>query len=320
MRLIGLDPGLQRTGWGVVEADGTRLRWIASGTLKSDAAGSLATRLAELYRGLATVLERHAPEEAAVEETFLNKNPGSTLKLGHARAVSLLVPALAGLAVHEYSANSIKKSVVGTGHADKEQVACMVRRLLPGFPGDGADATDALAVAICHAHHAQTKKVWTDSLSPLSGARRSFASPSARKGKLRLPERGEGRGEGGQNARRLRADQTDCEKRLWAKLRAGALEGHKFRRQHPIGPYVADFVCLENRIIVELDGGQHNHQSDAKRTAYLQQWGFRVLRYWNNEVSGNLEGVLADIRSALSGPPSPRPSPPEGGERERVAK
>jgi len=300
MRLIGLDPGLQRTGWGVVEADGTRLRWIASGTLKSDAAGSLATRLAELYRGLASVLERHAPEEAAVEETFLNKNPGSTLKLGHARAVSLLVPALAGLAVHEYSANSIKKSVVGTGHADKEQVACMVRRLLPGFAGDGADATDALAVAICHAHHAQTKKVWTDSLSPLSG--------------------GEGRGEGGQNARSLRGNQTDCEKRLWAKLRAGALEGHKFRRQHPIGPYVADFVCVENRIIVELDGGQHNHQSDAKRTAYLQQWGFRVLRYWNNEVSGNLDGVLADIRSALSGPPSPRPSPPEGGERERVAK
>jgi crossover junction endodeoxyribonuclease RuvC len=169
MRLIGLDPGLQRTGWGVVEAEGTRLRWIASGTLKSDSAGSLATRLAELYRGLASVLERHAPEEAAVEETFLNKNPGSTLKLGHARAVSLLVPALAGLAVHEYSANSIKKSVVGTGHADKEQVAMMVRRLLPGFAGDGADATDALAVAICHAHHAQTNKVWTHSLSPPSG-------------------------------------------------------------------------------------------------------------------------------------------------------
>ena len=170
MRLIGLDPGLQRTGWGVVEAEGTRLRWIASGTLKSDGAASLAERLAELYRGLEAVLSQHAPVEAAVEETFLNKNPGSTLKLGHARAVALLVPALAGLAVHEYSANLIKKSVVGTGHADKEQVANMVRRLLPGFAGDGADATDALAVAICHAHHAQTRKVWNPSRNPLSPA------------------------------------------------------------------------------------------------------------------------------------------------------
>ena len=298
MRLIGLDPGLQRTGWGVVEAEGTRLRWIASGTLKSDAAGSLAQRLAELYRGLAAVLERHAPEEAAVEETFLNKNPGSTLKLGHARAVALLAPALAGLAVHEYSANAIKKSVVGTGHADKDQVAAMVRRLLPGFAGDGADATDALAVAICHAHHAQTTRVW-NSLSPPSG--------------------GEGRGEGGHganHARELRRNQIDAEKRLWSKLRAGALDGHKFRRQHPIGPYVADFVCMENRIIVELDGGQHTRQADARRTAYLQQWGFRVLRYWNNEVSRNLDGVLADSRSVLAVPPLTQPSPPEGGERE----
>jgi crossover junction endodeoxyribonuclease RuvC len=172
MRLIGLDPGLQRTGWGVVDVDGTRLRWVASGTLKSDGGASLAERLAELYRALVLVLERHAPVEAAVEETFLNKNPGSTLKLGHARAVSLLAPALAGLPVHEYSANLIKKSVVGTGHADKEQVASMVRRLLPGFAGDGADATDALAVAICHAHHAQTKRVIASSiLSPLRGER-----------------------------------------------------------------------------------------------------------------------------------------------------
>jgi len=301
MRLIGLDPGLQRTGWGVVEAEGTRLRWVASGTLKSDGTGSLAARLAELYRGLACVLEAHHPEEAAVEETFLNKNPGSTLKLGHARAVSLLVPALAGLAVHEYSANAIKKSVVGTGHADKAQVAMMVRRLLPGFAGDGADATDALAVAICHAHHAQTNKVWVaNSLSPLSG--------------------GEGRGEGGQatRARQLRSNQTDGEKRLWAKLRAGALDGHKFRHQHPIGPYVADFVCMENRLVIELDGGQHTEQKDARRTAYLQQWGFRVLRYWNNQLSGNLDGVLADIRAALAVPPLTQPSPPEGGERASI--
>jgi crossover junction endodeoxyribonuclease RuvC len=300
MRLIGLDPGLQRTGWGVVEAEGTRLRWVASGTLKSDGTGSLAARLAELYRGLACVLEAHRPEEAAVEETFLNKNPGSTLKLGHARAVSLLVPALAGLAVHEYSANAIKKSVVGTGHADKEQVAMMVRRLLPGFAGDGADATDALAVAICHAHHAQTRKVWdANSLSPPSG--------------------GEGRGEGGHRARQLRSNQTDVEKRLWAKLRAGALDGHKFRRQHAIGPFIADFVCVERRLVIELDGGQHALAKDAPRTAYLQQWGFRVLRYWNNEVSQNLDGVLTAIRAALAVPPLTQPSPPEGGERALIA-
>jgi len=154
MRLLGLDPGLRRTGWGVIDASGNRLSWIADGVIAVPDAPALAERLAALYRALAALIERHAPDEAAVEETFVNKNPASTLKLGLARGVVLLAPAERGLPVHEYSANLIKKSVVGVGHAEKAQVQMMVRRLLPGCRGASADATDALAVAICHAHHA----------------------------------------------------------------------------------------------------------------------------------------------------------------------
>lgn len=160
MRLMGIDPGLQRTGWGVIEVEGNRLRALAAGVLCSTAARSLAERLTQLYSGLSDVVAAWEPIEAAVEETFVNKNPSSTLKLGHARGIALLVPALAGLPVHEYSANAVKSAVVGTGHASKEQVAAMVRRLLPGFGVETGDATDALAVAICHAHHAQTQRVW----------------------------------------------------------------------------------------------------------------------------------------------------------------
>lgn len=154
MRLIGLDPGLQMTGWGVIEAHGSRLVHIANGCVASDAGRSLADRLVQLHDGLAGVLATYAPAAAAVEETFVNKNPSSTLKLGQARGVALLVPALAGLPVAEYAPNHIKKSVVGTGHAAKEQIRAMVRVLLPGVKIEGADAADALAVAICHAHHA----------------------------------------------------------------------------------------------------------------------------------------------------------------------
>jgi len=144
---------LRNTGWGVIDVRGNRLSYVADGTVKSDSGLSLAERLVQLHDGLAKVLEQFAPTEAAVEETFVNKNAASTLKLGQARAISLLVPAQAGLPVAEYSPNMIKKSVVGAGHADKVQVQMMVRTLLPGAVIDSADAADALAVAICHAHH-----------------------------------------------------------------------------------------------------------------------------------------------------------------------
>lgn len=155
MRLIGLDPGLRRTGWGIIDADGNRLHHVDCGVVAVAQAGALAERLAELFRGLAEVLDRYAPDAAAVEETFVNRNASSTLKLGLARGVVLLAPAERGLPVYEYPANLIKKSVVGFGHAEKRQVALMVRKLLPGAVA-AADAADALAVAICHAHHARS--------------------------------------------------------------------------------------------------------------------------------------------------------------------
>ncbi len=158
MRLIGLDPGLRHTGWGVIDTAGNRLSHVADGVLHTRDSATLAERLAELYRQLGAVLDRFAPETAAVEETFVNKNAGSTLKLGMARGVVLLAPAARGLPVFEYATNLVKKSVVGAGHADKAQVQMMVQRLLPGA-GGGADASDALAVAICHAHHAASRRV-----------------------------------------------------------------------------------------------------------------------------------------------------------------
>ena len=158
MRLIGLDPGLRNTGWGVVDVDGNRLTYVADGTVSPPAKQDLASRLRDLHEGLARVLADFEPDEAAVEETFVNKNPKSTLKLGEARGVVVLAPALAGIPVAEYSANRIKKSVVGAGHATKEQVQMMVGRLLPGCIFSSPDAADALAVAICHAHFAQTAR------------------------------------------------------------------------------------------------------------------------------------------------------------------
>jgi len=160
VRLLGLDPGLRHTGWGVVDVSGNRLTWVADGAIHSANDDSLARRLCQLHRGLLEVLECYRPDEAAVEETFVNKNPLSTLKLGHARAISLLVPAQAGLPVAEYPTNLVKKSVVGAGHADKNQVQVMVRQLLPGCRSSSADAADALAVAICHAHHRATLALW----------------------------------------------------------------------------------------------------------------------------------------------------------------
>lgn len=152
-RLIGLDPGLRRTGWGVIDQTGQHLRYVADGVIATDAGQSLAERLVALDAALAQLMETWLPDEAAVEETFVNRNPSSTLKLGMARGVVLLAPAKRGLVVAEYAPNLVKKSVVGVGHADKAQVQMMVRRLLPGALTTQADAADALAVAICHAHH-----------------------------------------------------------------------------------------------------------------------------------------------------------------------
>ncbi len=158
MRLIGLDPGLRHTGWGIVDVHDNHLSHVADGTVSPPVKQDLANRLRDLHEGLAQVLADYKPDEAAVEETFFNKNPKSTLKLGEARGVVVLAPALAGLRVAEYSANRIKKSVVGAGHATKKQVQMMVGRLLPGWQFSSPDAADALAVAICHAHFAQTAR------------------------------------------------------------------------------------------------------------------------------------------------------------------
>lgn len=157
IRILGIDPGLRRTGWGVVAAEGSRLSFIACGCVESNGKLSLAERLRELHVGLTQVLERHAPHEVAVEETFVNKDAQATLKLGHARAIALLVPALADLSVAEYASNLVKKTVVGVGHAEKAQVGAMVRVLLPKATPQTADAADALAVAITHAQHRQAR-------------------------------------------------------------------------------------------------------------------------------------------------------------------
>jgi crossover junction endodeoxyribonuclease RuvC len=160
MRVLGLDPGLRHTGWGIIDIAGSRLLHVADGIAHAAADQPLATRLVSLFRQIIVVVERFRPDEAAVEESFVNRNPASTLKLGVARGVVLLAPAERGLPVAEYSANLIKKAVVGAGHADKAQVALMVRRLLSGQAIGSADAADALAVAICHAHHAETRRIW----------------------------------------------------------------------------------------------------------------------------------------------------------------
>jgi crossover junction endodeoxyribonuclease RuvC len=161
MKHLGLDPGLRHTGWGIVEADGNRLRHIANGSVSPDPSLPMAARLAVLHDAIIEIIAAHAPDSAAVEETFMSRNAASALKLGQARGVVLLAPARAGLPVAEYSANTIKKSVVGVGHAEKRQIDMMVRMLLPGCDPAGPDAADALAVAICHAHHAATARRWS---------------------------------------------------------------------------------------------------------------------------------------------------------------
>ncbi len=160
MRLLGLDPGLRRTGWGIVDMAGNRLTRIAEGVIRSDETQAMALRLVSLFRGVLAVIDEYQPQEAAVEETFVNKNAVTTLKLGLARGVVMLAPAERGLLVAEYASTAVKKAIVGTGHADKTQVQMMVGRLLPGALTTQADAADALAVAICHAHNAGTGRLW----------------------------------------------------------------------------------------------------------------------------------------------------------------
>lgn len=153
MLILGLDPGLGTTGWGLIRAEGNRLSHLANGKLKTDSTAPLPRRLAHLDAMLAALVADHAPQAAAVEEVFVNANPQSTLKLGQARGVVLCAAARSGIEVGEYKPSTVKKAVVGTGAADKAQVHAMVARLLPGVKIDGPDAADALAVAICHAHH-----------------------------------------------------------------------------------------------------------------------------------------------------------------------
>jgi crossover junction endodeoxyribonuclease RuvC len=157
-RIIGLDPGLRITGWGIIDSEGSSLSHVDHGIVTSQSEDPLSSRILSLYTQLTDIIQRYSPDEAAVEETFMNKNPLSALKLGTARGVVLLAPAQAGLHVAEYSANKVKKSVVGVGHADKAQVAMMVGHLLPKSGGVTQDAADALAIAICHAHHRSSSR------------------------------------------------------------------------------------------------------------------------------------------------------------------
>ena len=159
MRVLGIDPGLRNLGWGVIDVAGARLTHVANGICHSspgDGAGDLAQRLLTLHSQLTEVLRQYAPDAAAVEQTFVNKDAVATLKLGQARGIALLVPAQFGLTVGEYAPNAVKKTVVGVGHADKGQVDHMVKVQLPGVKIAGPDAADALAIAICHAHHLQS--------------------------------------------------------------------------------------------------------------------------------------------------------------------
>ena len=153
MRVLGIDPGLERTGWGIIDHEGSRLSFVAAGVIRSKSTEPMAVRLCRIDAELTKVIAEFKPDTSAIEETFVNSNSASSLKLGQARGVAILAPARAGLDVGEYAANTVKKSVVGAGHAAKDQIAMMIKVLLPTSGELAADAADALAVAICHAHH-----------------------------------------------------------------------------------------------------------------------------------------------------------------------
>ncbi len=156
IRILGIDPGLRRTGWGVIVIEGNRLGFLACGSVATDDKATLAERLVTIHDGLRRVVAEHVPDEAAVEATFVNKDAVATLKLGQARGIAMLVPALAGLAVAEYAPNAVKKAVIGVGHGEKRQIHMMVKVLMPRAVFDSEHAADALAIAICHAHHRQS--------------------------------------------------------------------------------------------------------------------------------------------------------------------
>ena len=153
IRILGIDPGLRRTGWGLIESDGNRLIHVACGSLETSERAALGQRLVVIHDGLIAVIEKYNPHEAAVEMTFVNSNAAATLKLGQARGIAMLVPARAGLTVAEYAPNLVKKSIVGSGHAEKTQIRMMIGVLLPKADPQSEDAADALAIAVCHAHH-----------------------------------------------------------------------------------------------------------------------------------------------------------------------
>jgi crossover junction endodeoxyribonuclease RuvC len=156
IRILGVDPGLRRTGWGIVTVTGNALGFVGAGTIKAPLDGELAHRLLAIHVELTEVVRSFQPDEVAVEQTFVNRDAVATLKLGQARGIALVVPAAAGLSVGEYAPNAVKKALVGSGHAEKQQIRAMVRVLLPRAEFDSDDAADALAVAICHAHHRQS--------------------------------------------------------------------------------------------------------------------------------------------------------------------
>ena len=153
IRIIGIDPGLRRTGWGIIETSGNRLSYIACGSVEPDPKADLAVRLLGIHEGLTKILAEFSPDEAAVEITFVNRDPSTSLKLGQARGIAMLVPAIAGVSVAEYAANLVKKTIVGAGHAEKAQIRVMIGVLLPKADPQSEDAADALAIAVTHAHH-----------------------------------------------------------------------------------------------------------------------------------------------------------------------
>jgi crossover junction endodeoxyribonuclease RuvC len=153
IRILGIDPGLRRTGWGVIDVDGNRLTFVGCGSVATHDKAALAVRLVTIHDGLVEVIERYRPAEAAVEATFVNKDATATLKLGQARGIAMLIPARAGIEVAEYAPNLVKKTIVGAGHSDKTQIRMMVGVLLPKADPQSEDAADALAIAVCHAHH-----------------------------------------------------------------------------------------------------------------------------------------------------------------------
>lgn len=174
-RIIGIDPGLRRCGWGVIDTVGNSVRFVASGVVTSDGGDELASRLVEIHDGLDAILAEYAPDEAAIEQTFVNKDAGATLKLGQARGVALLVPARRGLPVAEYAPNAVKKAIVGAGHAEKAQIRMMVTVLMPKATFATDDAADALAIALTHAHHrgSAAARLAAASLAPPAKPRRA---------------------------------------------------------------------------------------------------------------------------------------------------